>query len=125
VTLTRLLRLHALLAACYALGLLAFPRLILGLLSSGPLDPVGIAITRLFGAALVLVTLLAWGAGRRTDRDLRRFVTTALFVYTALGLLLTLIGQLGGTWNRLGWINVASYLVFVLGYGYCLFIRPE
>ena len=125
MTLTRLLRLHALLAAIYALGLLAFPRLILGLLSSGPLDPVAVAITQLFGAALVLVTLLAWGASRRTDRDLHRFVTTALFVYTTLGLLLTLIGQLNGTWKPLGWINVASYLVFVLGYGYCLFIRPE
>ncbi len=124
MTLTWLLRLHALLAACYAIGLLALPRLILGLLSGGPLDPVAVAITQLFGGALVLVTLLAWGASRRTDRDLRRCVTTALFVYT-LGLLLTLIGQLNGTWKPLGWINVASYLVFVLGYGYCLFIRPE
>ncbi len=71
------------------------------------------------------MTLLAWGASRRTDRSLRRFVTTALFVYTTLGLLLTLGGQFTGTWNRLGWINVASYLVFVLGYNYYLFIRPE
>ena len=125
MTLTWLLRLHALLAACYAIGLLAFPRLILGLLSNGPLDPVAVAITQLFGAALVLVTLVAWGASRSTDRSLRRFVTTALFVYTTLGLLLTLGGQLSGTWNRLGWINVASYLIFVLGYGYCLFVRPE
>ena len=82
-------------------------------------------LTRLFGVALVLVTLLAWGAGLHTDRHLRRFVTTALFVYTTLGLLLTLIGQLNGTWKPLGWINVASYLIFVLGYGYCLFVRPE
>ena len=125
MTFTWLLRLHALLAAIYALGLLALPRLILGLLASGALDPAGVAITRLFGAALVLVTLLAWGAGQRTDRDLRRFVTTALFVYVTLGLLLTLIGQLNGTWKPLGWINVATYLIFVLGYGYCLFIRPE
>jgi hypothetical protein len=125
VTLTWLLRLHALLAAIYALGLLAFPRLILSLLSGGPLDPAGVAITRLFGAALVLVTLLAWGASQHGDRPLRQLVTTALFVYTTLWLLLTLLGQVTGTWNRLGWINVASYLIFVLGYGYYLFIRPE
>jgi hypothetical protein len=123
--LTWLLRLHALLAAIYALGLLLLPVLIVGLLSGQALNPVGAAITRLFGAALVLVTVLALGASRSADRPLRRLVTTALWVYSARGLARTLAGQLGGVWNGLGWINVATYLIFVLGYGYCLFVRPE
>ncbi len=73
----------------------------------------------------MLVTLLDWGGSQHADRHLRQSATTALFVYTTLGLLLTLGGQLTGTWNRLGWINVASYLIFVLGYGYYLFTRRE
>jgi hypothetical protein len=32
---------------------------------------------------------------------------------------------MAGTWNALGWSSVISYLIFVLGYGYFLFLRPE
>src|SRR5688500_822808 len=101
--LTTLFRLHAVLAAAYALALLLIPRLIVGLLAAEPLIAVGTAVARLFGAALTLVAVLAWGAAGLSDRMARRLVAASLLLYSVLGLGITLWGQLDGTWNTLGW----------------------
>jgi hypothetical protein len=124
MTLTNLFRLHAILAGIYALGLLLVPQTIIGLLSPNPLTPLGIDITRLFGAALVLVTIIAWGASQLTDQASRRLIVGGLLVYTSLGLVITLLGQLAGRWGLLGWSTIVTYLIFVLGYFYFLFIKP-
>lgn len=121
MTLTNLFRLHAILAALYAIGLVLFPKTIITLLSSGPLGDVGAELTRLFGAALVMVTLLAWLASRMADDSARRVIASVLFVYVSLGAIISLIGQLAGIWGPLGWSNLGSYLIFVLGYGYFLY----
>ena len=55
MTLTNLFRLHAVLAAIYAVSLLLVPKVMVSLLSEKPSGIVGTDITRLFGAALVLV----------------------------------------------------------------------
>lgn len=125
MNLTNLFRLHAVLAALYALGLVLMPRVIIGLLADEPLGNVGTDITRLFGAALVLVTLLSWGASRISDTRARRLIATGLLVYTTLGGVIALLGQLAGTWGVLGWSSIATYLIFVIGYGYFLFVKPE
>jgi len=69
MNLTNLLRLHAILAAIYGLGLVLAPEFIVSLLSPFPLNPVGADIARLFGAALILVMFVAWGASQLTDRQ--------------------------------------------------------
>lgn len=125
MNLTNLFRLHAVLAALYALGLVLMPRVIIGLLADEPLGNVGTDITRLFGAALVLVTLLSWGASRISDTRAQRLIATGLLVYTTLGGIITLVGQLAGTWGVLGWSSLVTYLIFVIGYGYFLFVKPE
>jgi len=125
VTLTNLFRLHAVLAAIYALGLVLVPKAVIGLLSDQPLGDVGTDITRLFGAALVLITLVTWAASRMSDTESRRAIALGLFIYTALGAFITLPGQLTGTWGALGWSSIVSYLIFVIGYGYFLFVKPE
>ena len=122
MNLKNLFRLHAALAAIYAIGLVLVPRWVIGLLAYEPLGDVGADVTRLFGAALVMVTLLAWGASRSYEDATRRLIASVLFVYTTLGLVITLIGQLAGTWGVLGWSSIASYLIFVAGYGYFLVI---
>ena len=125
MNLTNLFRLHAVLAALYALGLVLVPRVIIGLLADEPLGDVGTDVTRLFGAALVLVTLLSWGASRISDTRARRLIATGLLVYTTLGGVIALLGQLAGTWGVLGWSSIVTYLIFVIGYGYFLFVKPE
>jgi hypothetical protein len=125
VTLTNLFRLHAVLAAIYALGLVLVPRVVIGLLSDKPLGSVGTDITRLFGAALVLIALATWAASRMTDPAPRRAIALGLLVYAILGAIITLPGQFAGTWGALGWSSIVTYLIFVIGYGYFLFVRPE
>ena len=125
MTLTNLFRLHAALAAMYAIGLVLVPKVIVGLLSDEPLGSVGADVTRLFGAALVLITLITWAASRMSDTTGRRAIALSLFVYATLGAIITLLGQFAGTWGALGWSNMVSYLIFVIGYGYFLFVKPR
>lgn len=116
---TTLFRLHALLALLYGLGLLLAPRMTIDLFSATPLTPQGALITRLFGAALLLIAQLAWEASRR-EESFRRPIARGLFVYVSTGFVVTLIGQMTGIWKNSGWTNVLSYLIFVIGYGWFL-----
>ena len=125
MNLTNLFRLHAILAALYALGLLVAPHVLISLLSPLPLNAVGVDISRLFGAALVLITFITWRASRLADRPARRMVAGGLLVYSILGAIITAGGQFAGTWSALGWSSIVSYLIFVLGYGYFLFLKPQ
>ena len=89
-------------------------------------DAVGVErLARLFGAALILVMFVAWRASQLTDPPSRRMVAGGLLVYTTLGAVISSWGQLAGNWNVLGWSTIISYLIFVLGYGYFLFLKPE
>jgi hypothetical protein len=124
MTLTNLFRLHAALAAIYAIGLVLFPAMVIGLLSDEPVGSVGTDVTRLLGAAMVLIALLTWSASRMGNAAARRAVALSLFVYTTLGLVITLVGQFAGTWGALGWSSIVTYLIFVVGYGYFLWVRP-
>jgi hypothetical protein len=125
MNLTNLFRLHAILAAIYGFGLLLAPQSIVSLLSPLPLNPVGTDIARLFGAALILVMFIAWGGSHLTHWPSRRMVARGLLVYTTLGAIISIWGQLAGTWGALGWSTIVSYLIFVLGYGYFLFVKPD
>ena len=125
MTLTNLFRLHAVLAAIYAIGLVLFPGMVTGLLSDVPVGVVGMDITRLLGAAMVLIALLTWSASRMGNAAARRAIALGLFAYTTLGAVITLLGQFAGTWGALGWSSVVTYLIFVAGYGYFLWVRPE
>jgi len=125
MNLTNLFRLHTILAAVYAVGLIVVPQRLLSLLTALPLGPVAIDVARLFGVALVLVAYIAWRASVLADREGRRMIGLGLFGYTTLGMVIAIWGQISGTWNTLGWSSVISYLIFVLGYGYFLLFRPE
>ena len=77
------------LAVLYALGLILAPHRIISLLSALPLNPVATDLARLFGAALVLITLVAWGASRLADPAARRMIAGGLFIYATLGTIIT------------------------------------
>lgn len=81
----------------------------------------GAALTaRLYGAALIGNLLLTWLARNAEDSIARRAIIWHLFVYDAIGFVVTLIIQLSGGLNVLGWIIVAVYLFFTVGFGYQL-----
>ncbi|MCL5991000.1 MAG: hypothetical protein M1419_02740 [Bacteroidetes bacterium] len=81
----------------------------------------GVALTaREYGAALIGNLLLTWLARNAEDSPVRRAIIWNLFVYDAIGFVVTLIIQLSGGLNVLGWSIVAVYLFFMVGFGYFL-----
>jgi len=64
--------------------------------------------------------MLAWCARNSTESDARRAIVIALFVYDAIGLIVTLIAIFTGALNSPGWLVAALYLFLALGFGYLL-----
>lgn len=109
---------------CLGFGplLLFVPGQLLNLLgtSFGP----GAALTaREYGAALFGNLFLTWIARKAEDCVARRAIIWHLFIYDAIALIATLIIQLSGGLNVLGWGIVAVYLFFTIGFGY--FLLPQ
>jgi hypothetical protein len=109
---------------CLGFGplLLFLPGPLLTLLGStfGP----GAALTaREYGAALIGNLMLTWFARNAEESVVRRAIILDLFVYDAIALVATLLIQLSGGLNLLGWGIVAIYLFFTVGFGY--FLLPQ
>jgi hypothetical protein len=67
--------------------------------------------------------MLTWFARNSQESEARWSIVLALFVYDAIGFIVTLISILSGTLNSLGWLVVALYLFLALGFGY--FLLPK
>ena len=109
---------------CLGFGplLLFLPGPLLTLLGStfGP----GVALTaREYGAALIGNLMLTWFARNAEESVVRWAIILDLFVYDAIALVATLLIQLSGGLNLLGWGIVAVYLFFTVGFGY--FLLPQ
>ena len=88
-------------------------------------DQAGIDIARLFGAAVLGYAVLTWSARKSEESAARRAIVLALFLSFSIGLVVTVVNQLSGVANALGWSTVAIYLLFALGYGYFQFAQPS
>lgn len=82
-------------------------------------------VMQLFGSVLLMEGLLTWQLRDIGPGAVRGGLTLALFAEALVGLLVSLVAQLGGVVNALGWGVVALPIVFVLGYGYYRFVRPD
>jgi hypothetical protein len=83
----------------------------------------GILIARLFGAAFLGFTVLNWSARKAADSEILRGIVLANLIMDAVGFIVTLLGQLAGLANALGWSSVALYLLFGLGFAYFQFVK--
>ena len=98
---------------------LFFPAWLLNLIgtSYGP----GAALTaRLYGATVIGNMLLTWIARDASKSIARKAIIIHLFVYDAIGLIATLMIQLSGGLNSLGWGIVLGYFFLTIGFGYFL-----
>ncbi len=80
---------------------------------------------QLFGASLIGFGLIAWVARNAADSDSRRAIILAFFISDGVGFVVALIGQLNDILGSLGWLTVAIYLLFTIGYGYFQFSKPS
>lgn len=88
------------------------------------LTPGATMISRLFGAALLGIGLIAWFLrGVEPASPHLRAVALSLFISETIGFLVYLQAMLAGAVNALGWGVVAIYGFFAAGYGYFAFSR--
>jgi hypothetical protein len=109
---------------CLGFGplLLFLPGQLLNLL--GTSFGTGAALTaREYGATLFGNLFLTWLSRNSEDSVARRAIIWHLFIYDAVALVATLIIQLSGGLNVLGWGIVVVYLFFTIGFGY--FLLPK
>ncbi len=108
---------------CLGFGplLLFFPGWLLNLLGTTYGPGAGATLTaNAYGATLFGTVLLTWFA-RDTGKSIaRKAIIIHLFVYDAIALIATLILQLTGGLNALGWSIVFVYFFFTVGFGYFL-----
>ncbi len=84
-----------------------------------------IAMSRLFGAALIGFGLITWFARNSEDSDARQAIVLGLFLSEIVGVIVALQMQISGVVNTLGWSTVVIYLFFAVGYGYFQFAKPK
>lgn len=121
--LSTLMLVNALVAAVFGVGLIVVPGQVMS--AYGPeVTPQLEYVTQLFGAALLAFAILTWTARNSPDSDTRRAILLALFVGDSIGFIVSLIGQLGGVMNALGWSTVVIYLLLALGFGY-FYAQPK
>lgn len=121
--LSTLLTINAVVAGVFGVAFVLVPGQVFSLYGAQGSD----ALTymgRLFGAAILGYAVLSWFARDVAESEARRAIVLALFIGYVAGFVLSLIGQLGGVVNALGWSTVAIYLLFTIGFGYFQFMKP-
>jgi hypothetical protein len=110
---------------CLVLGiaLLLFPGALFSIFGVN-LGAGGTFPAREYGSALFGILMLTWFARKVPESTARTAIILALFIYDALGFVVTLIARIEGVLNALGWLIAAIYLFFALGFGYLLTIKP-
>jgi len=117
-----LLTIKALVAFCLGIPILLVPNFIYSIFGA-TLSAGGIFAAREYGASMMGILMLTWFARNSQESDARWAIILALFVYDAIGVIVTLVSILSGTLNPLAWLIVALYLFLALGFGY--FLLPK
>ena len=88
------------------------------------LDASGASMAQLLGACLIGIGLICWLNSGAAGSVLQNIIL-ALFIADTIGFILSLLFQLSGPINSLGWLNVAIWLLLALGLGYFRFLKPS
>ncbi|MCE7733699.1 MAG: hypothetical protein GPJ54_02400 [Candidatus Heimdallarchaeota archaeon] len=110
----------------FGVGLALFPEDLLDLYDV-TLLPEGLHMTKLFGAAFILIGLLAWFVKDLEPSDMRRNLSISFIVGNSLGAILMILNIFDDDTdaNGMEWLNVFLYLIFVAGFVYLEFIDTD
>jgi hypothetical protein len=89
------------------------------------LSPGGLLLAQLFGTSLVGFAVLTWFARNAGESEARNAIILAMVISDTIGFVVSLLAQLSGVTNALGWSTVAIYLLLTLGFGYFQFKKPS
>jgi uncharacterized protein involved in cysteine biosynthesis len=124
VKLSALLVVNALVATVFGVGFVVAPGQVTSFYSR-EVTPQLEYVSQLLGAAFLAFAALTWMVRNAPESEVRRAILLALFIGNGIGFVISLIGQLGGVVNALGWSTVAIYLLLALGFGYFCFAQPR
>ena len=119
-----LLSLNALVALVYAVPAILVPGALYsfyGLTSTAGAQ----YVMQLYGSGLLMEAILVWLLRDVAPGTVRQALTLALFAQAIVAFAATLMAQVGGVMNTLGWGIVVLLAIFVVGYGYFRFVRPD
>ena len=119
MTFKTLLLIKAVVCLSFGVLLVFFPGFLLGILGASLTAP-GVFLGREYGANMLGTMFLMWFARDLGDTPARQPILIYLFIYDAIGLVVTTINTLAGVLNVLGWGIVAVYLLITLFSGYLL-----
>ena len=117
-----LLIIKAIVCLCLGVPILLVPNFIYSIFGA-TLTAGGVFAAREYGASMMGNLMLTWFARNSQESDARWAIILALFVYDAIGIIVTLVAILLGALNPLAWLVVALYLFLALGFGY--FLLPK
>jgi hypothetical protein len=103
----------------FGIGSVLAPHLFLSLFGA-TLGPAGALMMQYGGAWLIGIGLLSWFTRNAADSGAGRSMAQALLVAYVVALVVSVLGQLDGTLNLLGWMPVAIQAFFVASLGYLL-----
>jgi hypothetical protein len=112
----------AIVSVVFGIALLVFPVALFSIFGVD-LGPGGVFPAREYASALIGIFLLTWFARKAPVSAARTAIILALFIYDALGFVVTIIARADGVLNALGWLVAVIYLFFALGFGYFMTVK--
>ncbi len=82
-------------------------------------------VTEFFGTALIALGILLWFAKDVSEETVQRGMGIALLIGSIAGLIVTVLGTTGRAMRANGWIAMLIYVLFALGYGFLIFLKPR
>jgi len=119
-----LLIIKAIVCLCLGIPILIVPNFIYSIFGA-TLAAGGVFAAREYGASMMGNLMLTWFARNSQESDAMWAIILALFVYDAIGVIVTLVAILSGALNPLAWLVVALYLFLALGFGYFLLAKRK
>jgi hypothetical protein len=113
----------AVITAVFALGFLISPILTWSIFGVS-LDDVGVMMTRYLGTAFIAIFFVCW-LNRESPPEAQKNATLNLAITDTVGFVVSLVAQLSGLPNALGWIIVLLWLLLAAGNIYFQWIAKE
>ena len=113
----------AVIVLVFGAGFILIPTTLAGIYGMS-FNPATVLIARLFGGGFILEAIMLWTArNAHRDNTALQGILLGVVVSNLIGFVVCLFATLAGTWNALGWLSVALYLVFGAAFAYFYFSK--
>ena len=118
-----LLTVNTVVAGLFGLGFVLMPATLLSYYGV-TMNEAGLFNSRLLGTAFLSFAIISWLVRNSSGSSELNAIVLAFAVGDIIGFVISLVYQLQGVVNALGWSTVAIYLLLGLGFGYFVWKKP-